>query len=229
MNKTIMLVEDDPAIREMMLSPLQRAGFMAEVAEDVSEAEVIIRRQNMHLILLDWMLPGVSGVEFARKLRANDETRGIPIIMLTARSEEDDRLSAFEAGADDYVAKPFSVRELIARIKAVLRRATEVEDEELITVNGLTLNPVTHRVTCEGCSVNFGPTDFRLLHFLMLNPERVFSRGQLMSRVWGSGIVADERTVDTHIRGLRKALSVHGYDGYIQTVHRTGYRFSSRT
>ena len=226
MSKTILLVEDDPAIREMIESALVRVGFFTDVANDASEAEKLIRRSQPHLILLDWMLPGVSGLELARRLRRDESTREIPIIMLTARCEEADKVSGFEAGVDDYVGKPFSVRELLGRIKAVLRRSTPVGTEDAIEVEGLRLDPVSHRVTHAGQAVKMGPTEFRLLHFFMGNQERVFTRSQLLDGVWGSNVYVEERTVDVHIRRLRKALSPHESDRFVQTVHGTGYRFS---
>ena len=226
MSKRILIVEDEPAIREMVESALISAGFATALAGDASEADAEIRVAPPHLILLDWMLPGVGGVEFARRLRRSDPTRETPIIMLTARCEEQERLQAFEAGIDDYVSKPFSVRELLARIKAVLRRSAGADDEAAIEVEGLRLDPTSHRVSSRGQSLRVGPTEFRMLHFFMTNQERVFTRGQLLDRVWGSHVYVEERTVDVHIRRLRKALTPYGHDHLIQTVHGTGYRFS---
>jgi len=226
LSKTILLVEDDAAIREMVEAALVRVGFFTDVANDASEAEKLIGKSTPHLILLDWMLPGVSGLELARRLRRSDSTREIPIIMLTARCEEDDKVTGFEAGVDDYVGKPFSVRELLGRIKAVLRRSTPVGTDEAIDVEGLRLDPVSHRVTHAGQAVKMGPTEFRLLHFFMGNQERVFTRSQLLDSVWGSNVYVEERTVDVHIRRLRKALNPHDSDRFVQTVHGTGYRFS---
>ena len=207
-------------------SALSRAGFDAALAGDAAEAEAAIRTRAPSLILLDWMLPGLSGIEFARRLRREEPTRDVPIIMLTARTEETDRISGFEAGVDDYVAKPFSVRELMARIKAVLKRSTPVGDDQPIELEGLRLDPGSHRVTADGDPVKIGPTEFRMLHFFMGNQERVFARSQLLDRVWGSHVYVEERTVDVHIRRLRKALATHGYERFVQTVHGTGYRFS---
>ena len=226
MSKRILIVEDEPAIREMVESALISAGFATALAGDASEADAEIRVAPPHLILLDWMLPGVGGVEFARRLRRSDPTRETPIIMLTARCEEQERLQAFDAGIDDYVSKPFSVRELLARIKAVLRRSAGADDEAAIEVEGLRLDPTSHRVSSRGQSLRVGPTEFRMLHFFMTNQERVFTRGQLLDRVWGSHVYVEERTVDVHIRRLRKALTPYGHDHLIQTVHGTGYRFS---
>lgn len=226
MSKRILIVEDEPAIREMVESALISAGFATALAGDASEADAEIRIATPHLILLDWMLPGVGGVEFARRLRRSDATRETPIIMLTARCEEPERLQAFETGIDDYVSKPFSVRELLARIKAVLRRSAGADDDAAIEVEGLRLDPASHRVSSRGRSLKVGPTEFRMLHFFMANQERVFTRGQLLDRVWGSHVYVEERTVDVHIRRLRKALTPHGHEHLIQTVHGTGYRFS---
>ena len=226
MSKTILIVEDEPAIREMVESALVSAGFATALAGDASEADAAIRIDPPHLILLDWMLPGVGGVEFARRLRRSEATRETPIIMLTARGEERERLQAFEAGIDDYVAKPFSVRELLARIKAVLRRSSAVDGDAPIEVDGLRLDPASHRVSSRGRPLKVGPTEFRMLHFFMCNKERVFTRSQLLDRVWGRHVYVEERTVDVHIRRLRKALMPHGHECLVQTVHGTGYRFS---
>lgn len=226
MSQTILLVEDEDAIREMIASALQRVGFGVAEAGDTAQAEQALKQVSPCLIILDWMLPGVSGLEFARRLKRQDDTRDIPVIMLTARCEENDRMTGFEAGVDDYVGKPFSVRELIARVKAVLKRAQPVGDEMPLELDGLRLDPASHRVTGHGEPVKMGPTEFRMLHFFMGNQERVFTRSQLLDRVWGSDVYVEERTVDVHIRRLRKALSDHGFDKFIQTVHGTGYRFS---
>jgi two-component system phosphate regulon response regulator PhoB len=178
-------------------------------------------------VLLDWMLPGMSGTDLVRRLRSEEITAGLPIIMLTARVEENDRVHGLELGADDYVTKPFSPRELIARIKALLRRTRERADEKPIEFAGLSLDPVGHRVQTDGETLNLAPTEFRLLKFFMSNPDRVYSREQLLDRVWGRGIFVEERTVDVHIRRLRKALEGRAYDRFIQTVRGTGYRFST--
>ena len=226
MGRHILLVEDEAAIREMVQHALSRVGFDTRAVADAVHAEREIEQARPDLILLDWMLPGVSGLELARRLRRGDSTRNIPLIMLTAKGEESDRLSGFEAGADDYVVKPFSVKELVARICAVLKRTTPVGDDHPIEVDGLRLDPVSHRVTGRGETIRAGPTEFRMLHFFMSHPERVFTRGQLLDRVWGRNVYIEERTVDVHIRRLRKALAGHGFDRFVQTVHGTGYRFS---
>ncbi len=226
MDGNILLVEDEAAIREMVRHALSRAGFEIRAVADAAQADREIERRPPDLILLDWMLPGISGLEFARRLRRRDATRSIPLIMLTAKGEEGDRLSGFDAGADDYVVKPFSVKELVARIGAVLKRTTPAGGDDPIEADGLRLDPVSHRVSGRGEAIRVGPTEFRMLHFFMSHPERVFTRGQLLDRVWGHGVYIEERTVDVHIRRLRKALAGHGFDRFVQTVHGTGYRFS---
>jgi two-component system phosphate regulon response regulator PhoB len=179
-------------------------------------------------LVLDWMLPGQSGVDFARDLKRRPETRNLPIIMLTARAEEDDKVKGLEVGADDYVTKPFSPRELLARVKAVLRRVSALHGEDKVEVKGLCLDPVSHRVVADESEIDLGPTEFRLLHFFMTHPERVYSRSQILDQVWGFNVYVEERTVDVHIRRLRKALETRGYDGLVQTVRGSGYRFSDR-
>ena len=226
MSRSILLVEDEAAIREMVEHALSRAGFDTRAVADAVHADQEIERSPPDLVLLDWMLPGIGGLEYARRLRRNDATRTIPIIMLTAKGEEGDKLSGFEAGADDYVVKPFSVKELVARISAVLKRSTRIGDDEPIEIEGLRLDPASHRLICRDQPIRIGPTEFRMLHFFMSHPERVFTRTQLLDRVWGRDVYIEERTVDVHIRRLRKALAGHGFDRFVQTVHGTGYRFS---
>ena len=226
MPKRILLVEDEAAIREMVQHALSRAGFEILAVADAVHADREIERSPPDLVLLDRMLPGIGGLDYARRLRRTDATRNIPLIMLTAKGEESDKLSGFEAGADDYVVKPFSVKELVARICAVLKRTTRVGDDDPIEIDGLRLDPVSHRVTCRDDPIRTGPTEFRMLHFFMTHPERVFTRNQLLDRVWGRDVYIEERTVDVHIRRLRKALAGHGFDRFVQTVHGTGYRFS---
>ena len=227
--KSILLVEDEAAIREMVELALSRAGFEIRAVADAARAERAIVQEKPDLVLLDWMLPGVSGLEFARSLRRRDSTRDLPLIMLTAKGEESDRLSGFDAGADDYIVKPFSVKELVARIHAVLKRTTPVADDPPIVIDGLQLDPASHRVTSGGETIRIGPTEFKMLHFFMSHPERVFTRDQLLNRVWGNAVYIEERTVDVHIRRLRKALAGHGFNRFVQTVHGTGYRFSRHT
>jgi two-component system phosphate regulon response regulator PhoB len=227
-SRHILIIEDEPAIREMVGFALERAGFSWEEAEDAEAGQARIADRVPDLILLDWMLPGTSGVDLARRMKRDELTRNIPIIMLTARGEEADRVRGLEVGADDYVVKPFSPRELVARINAVLRRTRPEEREERLEVDDLVLDPVGHWVMSKGDSLELGPTEFRLLHFFMSHPDRVYSREQLLDRVWGRNVYVEERTVDVHIRRLRKALSLHGHDRLIQTVRGAGYRFSAR-
>lgn len=226
MQQSILIVEDDTAIREMVASSLRNAEYEVEECADSERALNKIGDRLPDLILLDWMLPGQSGIEFARRLKREEITSEVPIIMLTAKGEEQDKVRGFESGVDDYVSKPFSTRELIARVKAVLRRVNVHGGGSPITVNGLTLDPASQRVRAFDTRVKLGPTEFRLLHFFMSHPERVFDRAQLLDRVWGRNIYIEERTVDVHIRRLRKVLAGSGFDRYIQTVHGSGYRFS---
>ncbi len=228
MSNRILIIEDEAPIREMVCFALSRAGFETLEAEDAGGARTVISESLPDLILLDWMLPNVSGIELARRLKREELTASIPIIMLTARTDEDDKIRGLECGADDYVTKPFSPRELIARVKAVLRRAVPQGNEGPIEIEGLRLDPVSYRVDALGETVELGPTEFRLLHFFMTHTERVYSRGQLLDRVWGSNVYVEERTVDVHIRLLRKALGTQGHDRLVQTVRGAGYRFSAR-
>ena len=225
MPATILLVEDEPAIQELIAANLTRAGHHVLRAGDAETGQRIVRDALPDLILLDWMLPGMSGVEFAKRLRSEERTRSIPLIMLTARGEEQDKVAGLEAGADDYVTKPFSPRELVARIKAVLRRRAPETTEDAVEIGGLRLDPATHRLAANGNPVNLGPTEFRLLHFLMTHPERVHSRAQLLDQVWGDHVFVEERTVDVHIRRLRAALEPSGHHERVETVRGTGYRF----
>jgi two-component system phosphate regulon response regulator PhoB len=228
MPANILLVEDDPAIQELIAVNLVRAGHNVVRVADAESAQRLVRDALPDLILLDWMLPGVSGVELAKRLRADERTRAIPIIMLTARGEEQDKVTGLETGADDYVTKPFSPRELVARIKAVLRRRAPQTTDDAVEAGGLRIDPVAHRVHAGERALVLGPTEFRLLHFLMTHPERVHSRTQLLDQVWGDHVFVEERTVDVHIRRLRSALEASGHDGLIQTVRGSGYRFSTQ-
>ncbi|BCB28674.1 DNA-binding response regulator [Sulfurimicrobium lacus] len=226
MAANILVVEDEPAIQELLVFNLQQAGHHAISAVSAEQAYTLLRDALPDLILLDWMLPGVSGIEFARRLKAESYTKTIPIIMLTARGEEQDKIAGFETGADDYLTKPFSPRELMARIKAVLRRRAPQMTDDPVETGGLRLDPSAHRVTGGGRPIELGPTEFRLLHFLMTHAERVHSRGQLLDKVWGSQVFVEDRTVDVHIRRLRRALEETGHEHLVQTVRGSGYRFS---
>ena len=228
MAANILLVEDEPAIQELIAANLARAGHHVVRAVDAETAQRLVRDALPDLVLLDWMLPGMSGIEFARRLRGEERTRDIPIIMLTARGEEHDKVTGLETGADDYITKPFSPRELVARIKAVLRRRAPQATEDPVELGGLRLDPVTHRIGVGDQAIVLGPTEFRLLHFLMTHPERVHSRGQLLDQVWGDHVFVEERTVDVHIRRLRAALEPCARDQLIQTVRGSGYRFSTQ-
>jgi two-component system phosphate regulon response regulator PhoB len=227
MAATILVVEDEPAIQELIAYNLKQAGHQTLRADNAEQAINLVSNALPDLVLLDWMLPGLSGIEFARRLRADKRTRTVPIIMLTARSDETDKLAGLETGADDYITKPFSPRELTARIKAVLRRRAPEMTDDLVQMGGLRLDPASHRVTGNGQTIDLGPTEFRLLHFLMTHPERVHSRTQLLDHVWGDHVFVEERTVDVHIRRLRKALEPSTMDRLVQTVRGTGYRFSA--
>jgi two-component system phosphate regulon response regulator PhoB len=225
-SNTILVVEDEPAVRDMIGMTLEQAGYQWFSAEDVSSARAQLVDHSPDLVLLDWMLPGISGLDYARELRRNEQTKELPVILLTARDAEDDKIRGLDVGADDYVTKPFSPRELIARVKAVLRRTGTSGGDEVIQLGKLVLDSAAHRVSADEEKINLGPTEFRLLQFFMRHPDRVFSRDQLLDRVWGSNVYIDDRTVDVHVRRLRKALSPHGCDKLIQTVRGAGYRFS---
>lgn len=227
-SKQILIVEDERPIREMIAFGLRRAGFEVREAEDVSAARASIADRRPDLVLVDWMLPDMSGLELTRALKRDKDTQDVPIIMLTARAEEQDKILGLDGGADDYVTKPFSPRELLARINAVLRRTTPGGNDEVIEVEGLVLDAASQRVTVGDRTVQLGPTEYRLLSFFMTHAERVYSRAQLLDRVWGGNVYVEERTVDVHIRRLRKALEAFQYDRFIQTVRGSGYRFSAR-
>ncbi|MCX7071408.1 MAG: phosphate regulon transcriptional regulator PhoB [Gammaproteobacteria bacterium] len=227
-NKKILVIEDEASIRDMLRFALERVDFLVSVAADAPSARLRIAESRPDLILLDWMMPGTSGVDYARELKAAPQTRDIPLIMVTARAEEEDKIRGLNIGCDDYVSKPFSFPELIARIQAVLRRSMPGGEEERLAVAGLQVDAASQRVTAKGEPVRLGPTEYRLLHFFISHPERVYTREQVLDRVWGQNVYVEERTVDVHIRRLRKALEPFGYDGMIQTVRGTGYRFSER-
>lgn len=228
MKANILIVEDESPILELLALNISQAGYNPLRAISAEHAEKLISEALPDIILLDWMLPGMSGIDFAKKLRGNALTKAIPIIMLTARSDELDKVKGLEVGADDYITKPFSPRELNARIKAVLRRKAPELTEDLLTIKGLELDPVSHRVTGNNKPLEMGPTEFRLLHFFMSNPERVYSRSQLLDKVWGSQIFIEDRTVDVHIRRLRNILAQSQRENLIQTVRGSGYRLSTK-
>jgi two-component system, OmpR family, phosphate regulon response regulator PhoB len=224
----ILVVEDEKPIREMIVFGLRRGGYDVSEAEDCARAKARIADRRPDLVILDWMLPDSSGLELTRQLKRDKDTRELPIIMLTARADEQDKVAGLDSGADDYLTKPFSPRELQARISAVLRRAAPSASEEIIAFNDLKLDDSSHRVTVGDRVVNLGPTEYRLLHFFMTHPERVYTRSQLLDRVWGGNVYVEERTVDVHIRRLRKALEDFHVDQYVQTVRGAGYRFSAQ-
>jgi two-component system phosphate regulon response regulator PhoB len=224
----ILIIDDEPAIREMVAVTLELADFEVLEAENAQQGHELIVDQRPDLVLLDWMLPSVSGIELARRLKREDSTSEVPIIMLTAKSEEDNKIQGLDVGADDYITKPFSTRELVSRIKAVLRRTNNSAAEKAIDVEGLCLDPVSQRITAHEQPVDMGPTEFRLLEFFMTHPERAYSRVQLLDQVWGANVYVEDRTIDVHIRRLRKALEPHGFEAFIQTVRGTGYRFSTK-
>jgi two-component system phosphate regulon response regulator PhoB len=222
---TVLVVEDEPQIQELVAVNLEHIGHKVLRAASAEEAEAAIRNALPDVLVLDWMLPGESGLAFARRLRADERTRELPILMLTARAMEQDKISGLEAGADDYLTKPFSPKELAARIKAVLRRRAPQLSGDAVEAEGLRLDPGTRRVTTQGKRVELSPSEFRLLHFLMTHPGRVYSRAQLLDQVWGDHVFIEERTVDVHIRRLRKALEPSGHDRLIDTVRGSGYGF----
>lgn len=221
----VLVVDDESAIRDMIQFALRRVGMDVEGAADAKEALALISDRRPDIILMDWMMPGVSGIELTRRLRREPVTSDIPIIMLTAKITEDDKVAGLEAGTDDYVIKPFSPRELIARINAVLRRTSPADDKGRITTGKLLLDTISRRVMADGQELHMGPTEYRLLEFFMSNQGRAYSRSQLLDHVWGTNAYLEERTVDVHIRRLRKALQPAELDDYVQTVRGHGYRF----
>ncbi len=226
MAANILIVEDEPAIRQMLGFTLAGDGYNFLEAGDVEEAQNAMSTMIPDLILLDWMLPGISGVDFARRLKRDPKTSTIPIIMLTARGTENDKVKGLDTGADDFITKPFSTRELLARVRAVMRRTQQIGDQDVIEMGAIKLDSQTHRVLANGRPVDLSPTEFRLLQFFITHPERVYSRNQLLDSVWGNHAYIEERTVDVHIRRLRKLLEPYDCEAYIQTVRSVGYRFS---
>ena len=228
MARRILVVEDEAPIREMVCFVLEQNGYQPIEADDYDAAIARLVEPFPDLVLLDWMIPGGSGIQVIKHMKRDSQLREIPVMMLTARGEEEDRVKGLETGADDYLTKPFSPKELVARVKAILRRISPMAADDLIAMNGLTLDPASHRVTSNENPLEMGPTEFKLLHFFMTHPERVYSREQLLNYVWGENGYVEDRTVDVHIRRLRKALEADGHDKMIQTVRGTGYRFSVR-
>ncbi|WP_341263423.1 phosphate regulon transcriptional regulator PhoB [Morganella morganii] len=228
MARRILVVEDEAPIREMVCFVLEQNGYQPIEADDYDAAIARLVEPFPDLVLLDWMIPGGSGIQVIKHMKRDSQLREIPVMMLTARGEEEDRVKGLETGADDYLTKPFSPKELVARVKAILRRISPMAADDLIAMNGLTLDPASHRVTSNENPLEMGPTEFKLLHFFMTHPERVYSREQLLNYVWGENVYVEDRTVDVHIRRLRKALEADGHDKMIQTVQGTGYRFSVR-
>ncbi|MEH6471390.1 MAG: phosphate regulon transcriptional regulator PhoB [Halopseudomonas sp.] len=225
--KRVLIVDDEAPIREMLMLALEMAGYECQDASNAQEAMLYVVDNRPDLILLDWMMPGTSGLELARRLKKDELTAAIPIIMLTAKGDEDNKVLGLEAGADDYITKPFSPRELVARLKAVLRRTSPEGEDAIVDVNGLAMDPISHRVSVNGKPLQIGPTEFKLLNFFMTHQDRAFSRGQLLDYVWGGNVYVEERTVDVHIRRLRKALGEQ-HATLVQTVRGMGYRFSSQ-
>ncbi|MEK9496029.1 phosphate regulon transcriptional regulator PhoB [Photorhabdus sp. P32] len=228
MARRILVVEDEAPIREMVCFVLEKNGYQPVEAEDYDSALACLSEPYPDLVLLDWMLPGGSGLQIIKQMKRNSNIRDIPVMMLTARGEEEDRVRGLEVGADDYITKPFSPKELVARVKAVLRRISPMVMEDIIEMDGLVLDSTSHRVTSQDKALDMGPTEFKLLHFFMTHPERVYSREQLLNYVWGANVYVEDRTVDVHIRRLRKVLEIGGHDKMVQTVRGTGYRFSTR-
>ena len=225
---TILVVDDETSIREMLVISLESAGYNVLQAENAKTAHSLVLDKHPDLILLDWMMPVTTGLELLRRLKRDEMTDHIPVIMLTAKAEESSKIAGLDSGADDYLAKPFSLRELISRVKAVLRRVSREELKDTIVVGDLEFDPLEYRISIAGNLINLAPTEFRLLQFFLTHQERVYSRDQILDYVWGKNVYLDERTVDVHIRRLRKAISVAGHDEYVQTVRGAGYRFATQ-
>jgi len=228
MMTNVLVVDDEPDIREVIRFALEGAGFRVLEAGHADEARKLLASESPDLMLLDWMLPGRSGLELAQQLKQSPKSRNLPIIMVSARGQEEDRVRGLDTGADDYIAKPFSPREMVARVNAVLRRAKPEEPGDVIDIGGLHIDNLSHRVSADGKPVEVAPTEYRLLHFFMTHADRAFSRSQLIDQVWGDQVYVEERTVDVHVRRLRKALETTGHDRLLQTVRGVGYRFSER-
>lgn len=224
--KRILVVDDEAPIRDMLAMALEAVGYQVLHAGSAQEAHGVIVDDCPDLVLLDWMMPGTSGIELLRRLKHSELTRNLPVVMLTAKTEEDNTIAGLDAGADDYISKPFSPRELVSRVKAVLRRSGREDPVDPIEVDGLLFDPVGHRVSINGKPINLGPTEYRMLQFFLTHQERVYTRNQILDYVWGGNVYIDERTVDVHIRRLRKAIAIGGHDRYVQTVRGAGYRFS---
>ena len=227
--KTVLIVDDEAAIREMVSLALETAKFNVLEASDSQEGRAIIIDSQPDVVLLDWMMPGTTGLELLRRLRRDPLTEKIPVILLTAKTSEDSKITGLDSGADDFISKPFSPKELVSRIRAVIRRSTVTEPSEPIKVGEMLFDPESHRVSICDEPVEIGPTEYRMLQFFLTHQERVYSRDQILDHVWGANVYLDERTVDVHIRRLRKAISVAGHEKYVQTVRGAGYRFSTRT
>jgi two-component system phosphate regulon response regulator PhoB len=225
---TVLIVDDEPDIREVIRFALEGAGFRVFEAGHAEEARRLLGGEAPDLLLLDWMLPGRSGLELAQQIKQSAKTRGLPIIMVSARGEEEDRIRGLDTGADDYITKPFSPRELVARVNAVLRRARPEDGADTVEIGGLAIDHISRRVSANGQRIDIAPTEYRLLHFFMTHADRAFSRSQLLDQVWGDQVYVEERTVDVHVRRLRKALEPSGHDGLLQTVRGVGYRFSDK-
>jgi len=225
---TILIVDDEPDIREVIRFALEEAGMRVLEAGHADDARRLLTAEAPDLLLLDWMLPGRSGLDLAHQLKQSGKTRGLPIIMVSARGEEEDRIRGLDTGADDYVTKPFSPRELVARVNAVLRRAKTEDQAEQIEIGGVIIDHLSRRVTANGQRIDIAPTEYRLLYFFMSHADRAFSRSQLLDQVWGDQVYVEERTVDVHVRRLRKALEASGHEGLLQTVRGVGYRFSDK-
>lgn len=224
--KTVLIVDDEKSIRDMLKVALEMADFDCIEATNAQQAQILVTDNRPDLVLLDWMMPEVSGVELLRRWRRHEDTMNMPVIMLTAKAEEDNTVRGLEVGADDYITKPFSPRELAARIKALIRRSSPSDAQQQLVAGKLVLDNSSRTVTIEGAPVSLGPTEYRLLEFFMNHRNRAYTRNQLLNNVWGANVYIDERTIDVHIRRLRKALSVDGYENVIQTVRGFGYRFS---